>query len=726
MHMTRNFQRLPALLLTAFLLFLSVVIAPLSGTAARQTETPVLEASHSVYRVLVCLKLPESDSAEIMNKLPSDVRAKGWAGVDGKALLIYEGKCYFFLGHGSTYLVSPNGHWVTNEHVVTPPENLPPGAETALFVLYSLSPKLEMKPIQVLWQDSKKDLAILKAEPPAGAKPLTFANQQFIHQAQRVMSIGFPGLADDLSRGGGFGDVTSFVSPKMAEGLLSHSYISTDNTQMWQHSCNIVGGNSGGPLVNECGQVVGTNDGGIAFGLNPNVTIATGYNHAISLQELLPRLDALHVSYRVASTACDSSVAGLPRWFFPVLAGVILLVVVLAGALLYFALKHNRQAGRNIPITHSMFEVLKNLAKKKKGPVIADDGIKWYWDDINGKWYYFDEFGNHITGDGPNPVPHPDPKPSGPEVVLRSRHYPDIVIKDGQSLIIGSAKDKSDVFIQARYISKAHCRVSNHGGMVTVEDLNSTNGTFINGHRISNPTPLRAGDTLDLTPEHGDVAYGLGQAPKLGPEVVLRSRHYPDILIRDGQSLIIGSSKDKSDVVVQAKYVSKAHCRVRNDGGMATVEDLNSTNGTFVNGRRITSSVPLRKGDVLDLTPEQGEVSYGLGEAPNRGGGAVAVLRPLFTGVNPVPLRLGQSLSIGRAEDNTIVLSDQKVSSHHCVIVMKSADGQGLAILEDKGSLNGTFMGGDNRRIDSVILNSGDQFYIVEPTYTFQLDVVSQ
>ncbi len=58
----------------------------------------------------------------------------------------------------------------------------------------------------------------------------------------------------------------------------------------------------------------------------------------------------------------------------------------------------------------------------------------------------------------------------------------------------------------------------------------------------------------------------------------------------------IGRSED-CDIVLNTSQVSKRHCRIRVADAI-TVEDLDSANGTFVNGRRIQNS-PLRDGDVL-------------------------------------------------------------------------------------------------------------------------------
>ncbi|MBP3639417.1 MAG: FHA domain-containing protein, partial [Muribaculaceae bacterium] len=63
--------------------------------------------------------------------------------------------------------------------------------------------------------------------------------------------------------------------------------------------------------------------------------------------------------------------------------------------------------------------------------------------------------------------------------------------------------------------------------------------------------------------------------------------------------LKIGSSPS-CNVVISSPYVSAVHAEMTlMDNGEIFVEDKNSTNGTFVNGQRITPNVetPLRRGD---------------------------------------------------------------------------------------------------------------------------------
>ncbi len=48
------------------------------------------------------------------------------------------------------------------------------------------------------------------------------------------------------------------------------------------------------------------------------------------------------------------------------------------------------------------------------------------------------------------------------------------------------------------YVSTVHARVSRNGDEFLVEDLNSTNGTYVNRSKVISPTPLREGDRLQV------------------------------------------------------------------------------------------------------------------------------------------------------------------------------------------------------------------------------------
>ncbi|MGB5704140.1 MAG: FHA domain-containing protein, partial [Polyangiales bacterium] len=54
-----------------------------------------------------------------------------------------------------------------------------------------------------------------------------------------------------------------------------------------------------------------------------------------------------------------------------------------------------------------------------------------------------------------------------------------------------------------------------------------------------------------------------------------------------------------NDIVLAKRNVSKQHARLTLKDDQAVVMDLNSTNGTWVNGRKITSPYPLKQGDKI-------------------------------------------------------------------------------------------------------------------------------
>jgi DNA-binding NtrC family response regulator len=81
----------------------------------------------------------------------------------------------------------------------------------------------------------------------------------------------------------------------------------------------------------------------------------------------------------------------------------------------------------------------------------------------------------------------------------------------------------------------------------------------------------------------------------LGDEKQLRS-------LTHGESLTVGRSAE-ADVVVDDSRVSRLHARLTNRGGTLVVEDLESRNGTRVNGHPVTSARPAARGDVIVVGP---------------------------------------------------------------------------------------------------------------------------
>lgn len=72
-----------------------------------------------------------------------------------------------------------------------------------------------------------------------------------------------------------------------------------------------------------------------------------------------------------------------------------------------------------------------------------------------------------------------------------------------------------------------------------------------------------------------------------------------------GDTLTIGRAI-ACDIVITSKRVSREHARIRREGWRWMLEDLGSTNGTILNGERITAPTEIRDGDMIGV----GDVTF--------------------------------------------------------------------------------------------------------------------
>ncbi len=186
-----------------------------------------------------------------------------------------------------------------------------------------------------------------------------------------------------------------------------------------------------------------------------------------------------------------------------------------------------------------------------------------------------------------------------------------------------------DIVIEsgAAMVSRRHASISLHNGTYILTDNNSFNGTLLKGQRISTPTQIYHGDEIQLglggpilrfnLPQQiapkgaslaGQRAVAVGQnaaLPNLSGEIgsktmVIRGDVSQHIKIKktkgsqllmslrfgEKSELIIGRD-EKNDIRLDGLQISNRHARLQKTGNGVYIEDLNSSNGVYFNGKRI-------------------------------------------------------------------------------------------------------------------------------------------
>jgi hypothetical protein len=118
-----------------------------------------------------------------------------------------------------------------------------------------------------------------------------------------------------------------------------------------------------------------------------------------------------------------------------------------------------------------------------------------------------------IVAEGPAPAARERRQRAGPdlraaveprlEVVAAMGHEPGTVFDLGNGGATMGRSASSDIEVDDPFASSAHARVFPRGDFMYIEDMGSTNGTFLNGRQVKRPEQLKVADIVRI----GDTEY---------------------------------------------------------------------------------------------------------------------------------------------------------------------------------------------------------------------------
>ncbi len=395
----------------------------------------------------------------------------GVARVFAEADTYVDGDYYDVLwGTGSAFAVGeknkPVTYFVTNRHVINWEDEI---------ILDDNGKKhevrYEMKAIYVIMDDNSiryqvsivtdneggVDLAILKLREatdkrePCILRPYDDALKLV---GSSVWSVGYPGAQKEYMETKTIEDelMSSKNRISVGKGVFSaeiDSSVSALGGTLIQTDATINHGNSGGPLVDEKGAVLGV--------CTYSVEGAQGINAAVSVNEVIKLLDQEKIPYLTVKSVPES-------WYIYVILGVAIVAVL---AFLVVALK-----------------------RKPKGNGGKKAGAASYTP------------GKTIATDNPPPSPVKSAETRilvGVSGALEGKRY---TLKAKDKLLIGRDRSQCNVVFPEGTpgVSRIHCNITFDGKSAVITDLRSSSGTFVDGKKLAEnvPTRLHRGLSVDI------------------------------------------------------------------------------------------------------------------------------------------------------------------------------------------------------------------------------------
>lgn len=169
----------------------------------------------------------------------------------------------------------------------------------------------------------------------------------------------------------------------------------------------------------------------------------------------------------------------------------------------------------------------------------------------------------------------------------------------------------NSIILPHHSVSRKHATIKKDDSHFILTDLNSLNGTFVNEQKIAT-TLLQNGDVLKF----GDLLFGFKSSSGIEKHDTLVSMRLPEVKLicregmeqgveikLEGETVQAGRGKT-NEITLLHKSISRDHCRFSMAEGRVVLKDLGSTNGSFVNGKRIqeqelSDNDEIKLGDLL-------------------------------------------------------------------------------------------------------------------------------
>lgn len=216
---------------------------------------------------------------------------------------------------------------------------------------------------------------------------------------------------------------------------------------------------------------------------------------------------------------------------------------------------------------------------------------------------------------------------------------------------IGRDGSRCNLVLADEKASRIHALVKlDSNGIIFIEDQGSTHGTYVNGKVINSAVTINANDSIVI----GDTKIGLAWLPEAAPasDIAGESKHF---------SVITIGRETSNDLVIEHPEVSRSHARIEKRADGFYLSDLNSSQGTVLNGQKINGTVILPASSWVNicgynyffdgekLTDEQGEIVATFSDLRLSQAGSMAMLDIMaipFNGREALKWLLGSILSI--------------------------------------------------------------------------------